>query len=145
MQEVDQAGNMVRRLGVNGYPRAKFGGGTARSCLYSKRLSLPQQLLTQIVEHSVWAGLFYVEPLRRNKVVALTVKTCAKSAILLGCEAEHMVGYGLCPRGAPSGVPIVGQNCRLCERPHCAQRAEPPVARPLMFDGAENSVSAFKL
>ena len=140
LQEVDQAGNMVRRVGLNGYPRAKFGGQCPKLSIF-KAVSLPQQLLTQIVEHADGQAYFTLNRSTKQSGGAYG-ENMRQTAILLGCVAEYLTDT-VYVQGGAVGRADVGQNCRLCERPHCAQRAEPPVARPLMFDGAENSVSAF--
>lgn len=140
LQEVDQAGNTVRRLGLNGYPRAKFGGQCPKLSIF-KAVSLPQQLLTQIVEYADGQAYFTVNRSTKQSGGAYG-ENMRQTAVLLGFEAEHLTDT-VYVQGGAVGRADVGQNCRLCERPHCAQRAEPPIARPQMFDGAENSVSAF--
>jgi len=138
--EVDQAGNTVRRLGVKTFPKAKFGGQCPKLSIF-KAVSLPQQLLTQVVEYA--DGQAYMTLNRSTKQSGGAYgENLRQTAILLGCEAEHMTDT-IYVQGGAVGRAEVGQNCRLCERPHCAQRAEPPIARPLMFDGAESSVSTF--
>ena len=140
LQEEDQAGNIVRRLGLDGYPRAKFDGQCPKLSIF-KAVSLPQQLLTQIVEYA--DGQAYLTLNRSTKQSGGAYgENMRQTAVLLGCEAEHLTDT-VYVQGGAVGRADVGPNCRLCERPHCAQRAEPPIARPLMFDGAENSVSAF--
>jgi hypothetical protein len=66
-------------------------------------------------------------------------------AIGLGCELKYasrlVYSAGLNLEGAEA-TPI-GINCRLCERVHCAQRAEPPLTRPLVFDETTRGVSPF--
>ena len=140
LQEVDQAGNMVRRLGVQGYPKANFGGKCPKLSIF-KSVSLPQQLLLQIVE--LPDGQAYLTLNRSTKQSGGAYgENMRQTAIMLACKAEHLVETTYIQGGALARTDV-GQNCRLCERPHCAQRAEPPIARPLMFDPSENSVSTF--
>lgn len=140
LQEVDQAGNMVRRLGLKGFPKAKFGGQCPKLSIF-KAVSLPQQLLTQIVETADGQAYFTVNRSTKQSGGAYG-ENMRQTAIMLGCEAEYITEM-VYAQGGAVGRADVGQNCRLCERAHCAQRAEPPIARPLMFDPHENSVSAF--
>lgn len=140
LQEVDQAGNRVRRLGLQGYPRAKFGGKCPKLSIF-KAVSFPQQLQIQIVEFADEQTYLTLNRSTKQSGGAYG-ETMRQTAIMLACKAEHAVDT-VYWTGSSLPHADVGQNCRLCERPHCAQRAEPPIARPLMFDPSENSVSAF--
>jgi len=140
LQEVDQAGNMVRRLGSKGYPKGKFGGQCPKLSIF-KAVSLPQQLLTQIVETPDGQAYFTINRSTKQSGGAYG-ESMRQTAIMLACEAEFITDMVYVQGGAVDRADV-GQNCRLCERPHCAQRAEPPIARPLMFDETESSVSAF--
>ena len=66
LQEVDQAGNKVRRLGLRGYPKNSFGGQCPKLSIF-KAVSLPQQLLTQIVESQNGQAYFYIKPIDQTK------------------------------------------------------------------------------
>lgn len=140
LQEVDQAGNKIRQLGLHGYPRAKFGGQCPKLSIF-KAVSLPQQLLIQIVELADGEAFLTLNRSTKQSGGAYG-EIMRQTAIMLACKAEHMTET-VYAKGSGLAYADVGQNCRLCERPHCAQRAEPPIARPLTFDGVENSVSAF--
>ena len=140
LQEVDQAGNKVRRVGLRGYPKNTFGGQCPKLSIF-KAVSLPQQLLTQIVESPNGQAYFTLNRSTKQSGGAYG-ENMRQTAIMLACEAEFITDMIYASGGAVDRADV-GQNCRLCERPHCAQRAEPPIARPMMFDGAENSISAF--
>ena len=140
LQEVDQAGNKVRRLGLRGYPKNSFGGQCPKLSIF-KAVSLPQQLLTQIVESQNGQAYFTLNRSTKQSGGAYG-ENMRQTAIMLACEAEFITDMIYASGGAVDRADV-GQNCRLCERPHCAQRAEPPIARPMMFDGSENSISAF--
>jgi len=63
----------------------------------------------------------------------------------LGCELKyaHRLIYA---RGIDLKSPVttpIGVNCRLCERPNCAQRAAPPMKRRLRIDEAVRNISPF--
>ena len=38
----------------------------------------------------------------------------------------------------------VGPNCRLCERPACPQRANPPLTKALVLDERSRGISAYR-
>ena len=58
-------------------------------------------------------------------------------AVGLGCETRHAArlvysaGFDLDDRDAATPI---GMGCKMCERPNCAQRAFPPLGRPLAVD-----------
>ena len=131
---------MVRRLGSKGYPKGKFGGQCPKLSIF-KAVSLPQQLLTQIVETPDGQAYFTINRSTKQSGGAYG-ESMRQTAIMLACEAEFITDMVYVQGGAVDRADV-GQNCRLCERPHCAPRAEPPIARPLMFDETESSVSAF--
>jgi XRE family transcriptional regulator, fatty acid utilization regulator len=59
----------------------------------------------------------------------------------VGCDAAHA---GETVYGATSAAPLMtGTACRLCERPGCLARAEPPVTRPLGLDEMVAGMSVF--
>jgi predicted transcriptional regulator len=61
---------------------------------------------------------------------ALPSGGAALAAIALGCEEKEAgrIAY------APASFTPVGLSCRLCERADCAERAFPPLQRPLRVD-----------
>jgi predicted transcriptional regulator len=66
-------------------------------------------------------------------------------AIALGCElkfANKLVYSAGRSLDAADATPI-GVNCRLCEREHCSQRAEPPLTRTLILDETTRGISSF--
>ncbi|MBW8304307.1 MAG: DUF2083 domain-containing protein, partial [Brevundimonas sp.] len=66
-------------------------------------------------------------------------------AIGLGCELKHahrLVHARGLDLTAPEVTPI-GPACRLCHRHPCAERAAPPVDRPLVVDDWAKSVSPY--
>jgi predicted transcriptional regulator len=55
-------------------------------------------------------------------------------AVGLGCDIRHAhrltYSKGLDLTDPEAATPI-GVGCKVCERPHCPQRAFPPIGRPL--------------
>jgi predicted transcriptional regulator len=75
-----------------------------------------------------------------------------RTALLLGCDIgfrDEIVYAAALPAVASRsgtaelGLTAVGPACRICERPGCLARAEPPVTRPLGLDEMVAGLSAF--
>ena len=66
------------------------------------------------------------------------------TAILLGLRWDKASATAYAEDGGARAGPVpVGPVCRLCERPGCLSRAEPPVTRPLGLDEMVAGLSAF--
>ncbi len=67
-------------------------------------------------------------------------------AIGLGFDIQHagrvVYAAGAAAANAAAVTPI-GINCRLCERPDCAERALPRISRKLIVDEHRRDVSPF--
>jgi predicted transcriptional regulator/DNA-binding XRE family transcriptional regulator len=143
LMRVDQAGNVSKRYASGAFPFARFGGACPRWRLHSA-FRTPGRLVTQIIETPDGQRWF---------TLARTVDRQGHDgfgeahdlAIGLGCELKdaHRLTYA---RGldltAPEVTPI-GPACRLCHRHPCAERAAPPVDRPLRVDDWSKSVSPY--
>ena len=148
LMRVDQAGNVSKRYASGAFPFARFGGACPRWRLHSA-FRTPGRLVTQIIETPPQN----TEPGQRWFTLARTVDRQGHDgygephdlAIGLGCELKdaHRLIYA---RGldltAPEVTPI-GPACRLCHRHPCAERAAPPVDRPLRVDDWSKSVSPY--
>lgn len=143
LMRVDQAGNVSKRFASEAFPFSRFGGACPRWRLHSA-FRTPERIVTQIVETPDGARWF---------TLARTVRRQGRDghgepndlAIGLGCELRHahrlVYARGL-DLAAPEVTPI-GPACRLCERHPCAERAAPPVTRPLKIDDWAKSVSPY--
>ncbi|WGM31277.1 helix-turn-helix transcriptional regulator [Brevundimonas sp. NIBR11] len=143
LMRVDQAGNVSKRYASGAFPFARFGGACPRWRLHSA-FRTPGKLVTQIIETPDGGRWF---------TLARTVDRQGHDgfgephdlAIGLGCELKdaHRLMYA---RGldltSPDVTPI-GPACRLCHRHPCAERAAPPVDRPLRVDDWSKSVSPY--
>jgi len=143
LMRVDQAGNVSKRYAAGTFPFSRFGGSCARWRLHSA-FRTPGRVVTQIIETPDGARWF---------TLARTVDRQGADgygeghdlAIGLGCELghAHRLAYA---RGLdllnPDVTPI-GPACRLCERHPCAERAAPPLGRPLAVDDWSKSVSPY--
>lgn len=143
LMRVDQAGNISKRFAAGAFPFSRFGGACPRWRLHSV-FRTPGRIVTQIVETPDGARWF---------TVARTVDRQGHDgfdegqdlAVGLGCELRHAPRL-VYARGldlAASEVTPIGPACRLCERHPCAERAAPPVGRPLAVDDWAKSVSPY--
>jgi len=143
LMRVDQAGNVSKRYASGAFPFARFGGACPRWRLHSA-FRTPGRLVTQIIETPDGQRWF---------TLARTVDRQGHDgygephdlAIGLGCELKDAARL-IYARGldltAPEVTPI-GPACRLCHRHPCAERAAPPVDRPLRVDDWSKSVSPY--
>jgi len=143
LMRVDQAGNISKRYASGAFPFSRFGGACPRWRLHSA-FRTPGRIVTQIIETPDGTRWF---------TLARTVDRQGHDgfgegqdlAIGLGCELKHAhrltYARGL-DLAAPEVTPI-GPACRLCHRHPCAERAAPPVDRPLTVDDWSKSVSPY--
>lgn len=143
LMRVDQAGNISKRYASGAFPFSRFGGACPRWRLHSA-FRTPGRIVTQIIETPDGARWF---------TLARTVDRQGHDgfgegqdlAIGLGCELKHAhrltYAHGL-DLASPEVTPI-GPACRLCHRHPCAERAAPPVDRPLTVDDWSKSVSPY--
>jgi len=143
LMRVDQAGNISKRFASGAFPFSRFGGGCPRWRLHSA-FRTPGRVITQIIETPDGGRWFTLaRTVDRQSHDAFTEGH--DLAIGLGCELKHAhrLTYA---RGldliAPEVTPI-GPACRLCHRHPCAERAAPPVDRPLVVDDWAKSVSPY--
>jgi len=143
LMRVDQAGNISKRFASGAFPFSRFGGACPRWRLHSA-FRTPGRVITQIIETpdgSRWFTL--ARTVDRQSHDAFTEGH--DLAIGLGCELKHAHRLA-CARGldltAPEVTPI-GPACRLCHRHPCAERAAPPIDRPLVVDDWAKSVSPY--
>ncbi|NBW06825.1 MAG: XRE family transcriptional regulator [Caulobacteraceae bacterium] len=148
LMRVDQAGNISKRYAAAGFPFSRFGGACPRWRLHSA-FRTPGRIITQIIETPPQDG----KPGGRWFTLARTVdrqghdafSEGADLAVGLGCELRHahrlIYARGLDLQN-PEVTPI-GPACRLCHRHPCAERAAPPVDRPLTVDDWSKSVSPY--
>lgn len=142
LMEVDQAGHVLRRLGIDGYPRATFGGGCPKLPVHAA-FNQPAQVFTeQVVMPDESAFLVIARTLEGPR--AGFNQRIRRTALLLGCPAEEgmqtIYGQGVTDAGQPAEV---GVSCRLCERQGCLSRAQPPITKPLGLDEMVTGLSAF--
>ena len=150
MLEVDNAGHRFRRAGAQGFPQGRFGGGCPKLPVHAA-FAQPGQILVEAVEMPDGAEFLTLARTLEGPQGAFSERP-RRTAILLGCDIGFRddIVYSAALPAASSGpkgshVPStpVGAACRLCERPGCLARAEPPVTRPLGLDEMVTGLSAF--
>lgn len=142
LMEVDHAGNILRRSGVKGYPKARFGGYCPKLPVY-QALIQPRQIQLDMVETTDGSEYFVLTRSVDGPQPALG-EHIRRTALLLGCPAEHLSEtiYGEYLNIDRDPIPT-GTSCRLCERQGCLSRAEAPVTRPLGLDEMTTGLSVF--
>ena len=144
LMEADNAGHRFRRVGAQGYPHAAFGGGCPKLNIHAA-FAQPGQILVEAVEMPDGASFLTVARTLDGPQGAFNERP-RRTALLIGCDIAFRdeVVYGAAlPSGPRVGPTAVGPTCRLCERPGCLARAEPPVTRPLGLDEMVTGLSAF--
>jgi XRE family transcriptional regulator, fatty acid utilization regulator len=140
---VDNAGNVSKRFSSGTFPFSKFGGTCPLWNVHST-FDTPDRLLKQVIELPDGSRYFSIAQMVRRPV-APHPQPQPRFAIGLGCEIRHagklIYAAGMDLEKA-EGTPI-GVNCRLCEREHCSQRAEPPITRTLILDENTRRASSF--
>lgn len=138
--EVDPSGNKITRLGADGFERMSFGGACSKLNIYST-WSQPNKLLYDVVE-MIRGERFLILSKSQTMQAGEFQGISRPRSIMLICAAKHIertiyAGY------ISKNIQKIGVNCRLCEIPHCAHRAEAPIARPLALVESERSISDF--
>jgi predicted transcriptional regulator/transcriptional regulator with XRE-family HTH domain len=143
LMRVDQAGNISKRFASGAFPFSRFGGACPRWRLHSA-FRTPGRIVTQIIETPDGQRWFTLaRTVDRQGHDAFTEGH--DLAIGLGCELKHahrLVHARGLDLSAPEVTPI-GPACRLCHRHPCAERAAPPLDRPLTVDDWSKSISPY--
>lgn len=143
MLRVDNAGNVSKRFSSGTFPFSKFGGTCPLWNVHSS-FDTPDRLLKQVIELPDGNRYFSIAQMVRRPV-APHPKPQPRFAIGLGCEIRHaskLIYAAGMDLDKEEGTPI-GVNCRLCEREHCPQRAEPPITRTLILDETTRRATSF--
>jgi predicted transcriptional regulator len=139
--EIDIAGNRIRRAGANGFPQAAFGGQCPKLNIHAA-FAAPGQVLPEMVEMPGGARYLTIARTLEGPIAGVSERV-RRTALLLACEQSY-AGETAYADALPGGLPLaVGPACRLCERPGCLARAEPPVTRPLGLDEMVAGMSVF--
>lgn len=131
---IDAAGNVLKRFSGGVFPFARYGGSCPLWNIH-EAFSRPRKLIMQIVQLPEGEEYFSIARTVHGGEGRYDAPT-ADRAVALGCELKHAdrLAYadGIAFNKA-TPVPI-GVTCKLCPRPACAARAEPPLERRLIID-----------
>jgi len=143
LMEIDNAGNVLRRVGAQGFPAARFGGQCPKLNVHAA-FAQPGQVLAEAVEMPDGAAFLTVARTLEGPQAGFGERV-RRTALLVGCDIGFAgdVVYGRAVAGAMPPPVAVGSACRLCERQGCLARAEPPLTRPLGLDEMVTGLSAF--
>ncbi|MDO6962612.1 helix-turn-helix domain-containing protein [Rhizobium alvei] len=141
--EIDIAGNRIRRAGANGYPQARFGGQCPKLNIHAA-FAAPGQILAEIAEMPDATQYLLISRTLEGPMAGFEERV-RRTALLIGCDAAFAgeIAYGQHLSKSPDLVLKIGTACRLCERPGCLARAEPPLTRPLGLDEMVAGLSVF--
>jgi hypothetical protein len=141
LMEIDIAGNRIRRIGSHGYPQARFGGQCPKLNIHAA-FSVPGQILADCAEMLDGTQYLLIARTLEGPIAGFGERV-RRTALLIGCEASH-AGQTVYGELVECGNRLaIGTGCRLCERPGCLARAEPPVTRPLGLDEMVAGLSVF--
>ncbi|WND03428.1 short-chain fatty acyl-CoA regulator family protein [Temperatibacter marinus] len=140
---VDAAGNVSKRFSAGSFPFSKFGGTcplwnvhesfVTPGKIHSQMIEMPDETRFFSVARTVERGVTpYGEP--RQRLAVALVCDLKNAAALAYAKGHNLEANDAAP---------VGPNCRLCERPSCAQRAHPPLSRKLVLDERSRGISAY--
>jgi hypothetical protein len=141
LMEIDIAGNRIRRTDSHGFPQARFGGHCPKLNIHAAFAS-PGQILAECAEMPDGTRYLLIARTLEGPIAGFGERV-RRTALLLGCDAAH-AGQTVYGALVESGnATAIGTGCRLCERPGCLARAEPPVTRPLGLDEMVAGLSVF--
>ena len=141
---VDHAGNITKRHSATRFRFARFGGACPLWNVHDA-VSSPDRFLVQVAEMP--DGVRYLCVARAIIKPSESYLTPDRRYVLgFGCEIAHapdlVYAQGIDLKGPAAKI---GVSCRICERDDCAQRAFPPVDRPLRVPLHERRVVPFRL
>lgn len=172
MMEVDQGGNVIRRLGARGFPASRFGGQCPKLAIHaafgapgeviSERVINPQGDVYLTICSTVEGPQVEAGERRKRSAILLGIadrhasrvlKTEAgdkpkRGAVVVDNEdipSRKIVHAQLLPDPHIQAPVAIGPACRLCEREDCIARSAPPLTRPLGLDDLVQGFGAYGL
>ena len=141
---VDRAGNISKRQSATDFHFSRVGGSCPLWNVY-EAFAVPGRILTQLA--SMPDGRTYLWVARTVSRGQGGYGAPSKTfAIGLGCDLSHahrlVYAKGLDLKDHSAAVPI-GAGCKICERPHCPQRAFPAIGRRTAIDENERRFTPY--
>jgi hypothetical protein len=140
---VDRAGNISKRQSATDFHFSRVGGTCPLWNVY-EAFANPGRILTQLAR---------MPDERTYLWIARTVShgqggygAPAKTfAVALGCDVRHAerIVYAQGLNTDPAVATPIGMGCKVCERPHCPQRAFPPIGRALNIDESRSHFAPY--
>lgn len=143
---VDRSGTITKRHSATRLQFARFGGACPLWNVH-QAFERPEEIVRQLAETPdgeryiciartiTKRGTGFRAPIRRY-------------AIALGCSISHapnvVYADGLM-LDQPDAYDQIGTSCRICERPHCAQRSVPPINAEISVDAHVRRVVPFEI
>ena len=139
---VDVAGNVSKRLNSGNFPFARHGGGCPLWSVHQV-FTTPRKVVTQWLELPDGQRFFSIARTVSSGGGAFGAPRVER-AIALVCEAHHAerLIYSRHHPQAAAPTPI-GIACRLCHRPTCTSRSEPPIGRQILPDDYRRTEAPF--
>ncbi|MCK7637402.1 acetate metabolism transcriptional regulator RamB [Corynebacterium pygosceleis] len=141
---VDRAGNMSKRQSATGF-HFTHSGGTCPLWNVYETFTSPGTIMRQLAQMPDGRNYLWISRTVRHHRSRFA-DPGKLFAIGLGCEARHaertVYAEGLDLTNPDAATPI-GAGCRVCSRSNCAQRAFPPVHRPLKIDAHTSTVAPY--
>lgn len=133
---VDIAGNISKRFSRSGFRIPRYGGLCPRLAVHTAFMT-PGRICPQVAQMPGGATFFSIAR-TVSKPLGPSAHAARHYSIMLGCElseAENFVYADAINLGSRAAVSAAGVSCRLCDRPDCAQRVDPPILRPVALPG----------
>lgn len=138
---VDRAGNISKRQSATDFHFSRVGGTCPLWNVY-EAFAQPGRTLTQVARMPDGRTYLWIARTVHHAVGGYGDPGKTFS-IGLGCDIRH-AGRLIYSKGLdlddPTAATPIGAGCKVCERLSCAQRAFPPIGRPLTID---ETTSAF--
>ena len=145
MIRVDAAGNISKRFSSGTFPFSRYGGTCARWSIHSAFRN-PGHIEREVVEMPDGTKWFSISRTVERRATPWEAVD-AQFVVALGCELKHAHRL-VYSRGLDFGshqATLIGINCRLCERPDCAQRAAPALMRRFNISETTRGLSPFEI
>lgn len=140
---VDAAGNISKRYDGGGFPFARLGGSCPLWNVHSS-FRTPRKILTQILELPDGEKFFSIARTVSNGGGSHN-RPVVERAIALGCPLSHAhkLVYANHHNPEEAATTPIGVTCRLCDRPDCTARAQPPLRGRLLADDYRRGATPF--
>jgi predicted transcriptional regulator/DNA-binding XRE family transcriptional regulator len=167
--QIDQGGNLLRRIGAKGFPVARFGGNCPKLGIHAA-FAKPDEIISERVigeDSTVYltlsktidgphegagdrprrtAVLLGIEDVQaKQRLAAAKEGTAKRVSPSERFDSENVAHTRYLPDPVQVAPLAIGPSCRLCERTDCVARSAPPITRPLGLDDLVQGFGAYGL